>query len=66
MKNILKVFFVLVVIFFMSSNVYAITIETDNSKHGTVDTDSYYVTNKGTITVQNLAVGDTEFENYDS
>ncbi len=64
MKNIFKGILVFIVMLFMSSNVYAITIETDNSKNSTVDTESYYVTNKGTITIQNLAVDDTEFEAF--
>ncbi len=64
MKYVVRGFLVVFMIFFMSSNVSAITIETDNSKRGTIDTDSYYVTNRGTVTVQNVAPNDTAFEAY--
>lgn len=45
------------------TNVDALTITTNSSVQGTVDTNSYLITNTGTITI-NDTVGDTQFYAY--
>ena len=54
MKKISKIILTIVLLFTFSLNVKAVTITTDNTKQGTVDTNSYLVTNKGDITINNI------------
>jgi len=53
-KNKLILMMIVAVGFCLTLNVKAIDITTDSTKQGTVDTNSYLVTNKGTIIVTNL------------
>ena len=62
MKKISKILFALTLIFILNINVKAVTITTDNTKQGTTDTNSYLVTNKGNITINN--VGTDTFKGY--
>ena len=54
MKKIFKVIFAISLVFMLNLRVNAITITTDNTKQGTTDTNSYLVTNKGNITINNI------------
>lgn len=54
MKKITRIILTVVLLFTFSLNVKAVTITTDNTKQGTVDTNSYLVTNTGTITINNV------------
>lgn len=55
---------IIVTIICLTLNVKAITLTTDSTKQGTTDTNSYLVTNTGSLTVSNLTVetqGDKDF-----
>lgn len=54
MKKLFKGFLMMMLLFVFSMNVRAVTITTDSTKQGTTDTGSYLVTNKGTITINNV------------
>lgn len=53
-KNKLILMVMIAIVFCLTLNVKAIDITTDSTKRGTVDKNSYLVTNTGTITVTNL------------
>lgn len=53
-KNKLILMIVVAFVFCLTLNVKAIDITTDSTKQGTVDTNSYLVTNTGTLAVTNL------------
>lgn len=53
-KNKLFLTLLIATIFCLTLNVKAISITTDSTQQGTVDTNSYLVTNTGTLTVTNV------------
>lgn len=53
-KNKLILMVMIAIVFCLTLDVKAIDITTDSTKRGTVDKNSYLVTNTGTITVTNL------------
>lgn len=55
-KNKLILMVMIAIVFCLTLNVKAIDITTDSTKQGTVDTNSYLVTNTGTLAVTNLPV----------
>lgn len=58
--NLKKLFLMAIVVFFgMTAPVLAATITVDESKAGTDDPNSFYVTNQGTLTISEIDQGDT-------
>ena len=59
MKRMIKFCGVLIVLLSFCINVSAVTITTDSNVSGTVDTNSKYITNTGTVSVTGVQSVDT-------